>query len=534
MAITTLDSFPVRFGSDDDPCDTYDKRTYCQMVNQDDALAFAFEPSTVGSELINYGNFDDDCAYSPGGPDTGCDATDQWWSGQGTSNDVGQGVLCITGYAKQENLGMTANRTYKVVVTIAGYPNNVTNAGTFTVTLGNAVSAATSSTAGVYTFYLTPTDVTTFTGIRFDASTSGRFCLESVSVLEMCTDYSIVFKDSDGNFVNEVTSSDLDGTNGIDLVDGVIRVNMDWSDAGLEDGCYHICISENCDQLLDNPSFDEDVNGDMSVDLTDLALDWTLSGSPLPTYTGNNIRLNTSVVAGGITYVDGITLLPNTTYILKYTFSSIVSSGGSVSFNVGGEVVSIFNDTQGNGTYQVAFTTGSAPTTAFVISSDTTFDGYIDSVYLYPTLNCSQCYDLGTHACTKLLTWYNDDDAFGIPYSSINTVFGINFTHSLRVKAILEKPRYPKERDKFMYSDSEKKLIFARSEKIWRLIIDYLPQYIHDAISVGSDHDHFFIDGEEYIVETDNYEPEWRGRLKLAQSTLEVRNVTYNKRNQNC
>jgi hypothetical protein len=88
--------------------------------------------------------------------------------------------------------------------------------------------------------------------------------------------------------------------------------------------------------------------------------------------------------------------------------------------------------------------------------------------------------------------------------------------------------------EQFKNSAGSKKINYASREKIWRLFFDYLPEYLHDAISLAKIHDHFYVDGIEYICLPGNYEPEWRGNLRLAQGQMDIQKKVDNNINYNC
>lgn len=147
-----------------------------------------------------------------------------------------------------------------------------------------------------------------------------------------------------------------------------------------------------------------------------------------------------------------------------------------------------------------------------------------------------------THDCTLLMKWFNDEDAFGFEYTSFLQGYA-GFTHNLRISAKLGNPSYTKDKTNFVFSDGEKRILYSVTDKAFELYTDYLPEYIHDALSIALEHDHYFIQNEEvsnelleYVSEDGEYEPEWEDELLLAKvRTTILKKFPDNRReNSNC
>lgn len=520
MAIDIIKNQPVGFDVEVDSCNTFDQRTYCQMVNQTDDISLVWNASVIGDELVSCNRFEDECCFVDGGET--CPPNDRIWYTQGSAYSWSEGFYCAdgAGTARQDNF-LTELGTYKVIVEIAGYPNDIGNTGTFTVMLGDAQSDDTPAVAGTYIFYLTPTDIGTYDGIRIQ-SNGGVYCLQYVSVKKVCEDYTVNIKNSAGTIVK---TYDYELYGAMTIVNGQFFFQANWADFNIPNGCYTICVVDNCSSgnLVINGSFDEDVNTDGVVDDYDIFDSWDFSNEESPGWnSGGEAKMchspgNTNTISQELT---GASV--GQIYTVSFTMSG--RTIGSVTVKFDGVTL---GSTVSNGTYTynaTALTT--TPKIEFVPIAS--FDGCITAISAVSTEeSCSQCYDLGSHACTKLLAWTNDDDGFGIAYSQVSII------HNLRVSAIFQNSRYPEKIDRFAFSDGTRKILYADGEKIWQLYFDYLPEYLHDAISSAKKHDHFYIDGVEYICSSDNYEPEWRKQLLLAQSKIDVQRVTQQTLNQN-
>lgn len=132
-----------------------------------------------------------------------------------------------------------------------------------------------------------------------------------------------------------------------------------------------------------------------------------------------------------------------------------------------------------------------------------------------------------THSGTNLLSWTNDSNAFGFDYTSL--------THYLRVDSKLRNPVYEKEdKEVFVFSNGTRKNLRSLTVKTQLLIVSEIPEYLHDALSIGIEHDTFTINGTEYINEETEYSPSWRKSTTLAPVEIEVRKKSQNLINGAC
>jgi hypothetical protein len=131
------------------------------------------------------------------------------------------------------------------------------------------------------------------------------------------------------------------------------------------------------------------------------------------------------------------------------------------------------------------------------------------------------------HDCTLLLSWTNDDDAFGFNFSELG------FTPKLRVKAKKWKPSYTKEKNVFKDNVGNRTILKSETSKEEVLTISEMPEYLHDALAIGLEHDTFMIDGQAYTNEETEYSPKWRNSSQLAPSEVVVIKDQY-LRNNNC
>ena len=49
-----------------------------------------------------------------------------------------------------------------------------------------------------------------------------------------------------------------------------------------------------------------------------------------------------------------------------------------------------------------------------------------------------------------------------------------------------------------------------------------MPEYLHDALAIGLEHDDFYVDSEKYTNEETEYLPKWRNSSQLAPSEVVI------------
>ena len=133
----------------------------------------------------------------------------------------------------------------------------------------------------------------------------------------------------------------------------------------------------------------------------------------------------------------------------------------------------------------------------------------------YTGVLTSQWYNLQEeHECTKLLSWTNDNDSYGFDYSQ-------SLTHYLRVECILRNAKWSGEKETFTDSKGLRKVLYADKFKTKELVIREQPEYIHEALAIGIDHDHF-------------YNPQYRQSSSLAPVIIETGKVEQRLQNKLC
>lgn len=140
----------------------------------------------------------------------------------------------------------------------------------------------------------------------------------------------------------------------------------------------------------------------------------------------------------------------------------------------------------------------------------------------------SDCLELKLmHDCTLLLEWTNNENAYSFEY--VNLLF----TPKLRVNSKLWQPKYSKE--KFLYKDSSgsRSILKSETSKEELLTVGEVPEYIHDALSIGLENDFFYVEGIKYTNEETEYSPKWRKSSQLAPVEIVIIK-DQNLKNSNC
>jgi len=413
----------------------------------------------------------------------------------GNVTDLSQSsILLATGY-------------YKIIFTVSGM-----TAGTLTPKAGT-VAGDVISENGTYTVYITSDG----NDLKFTPSTGFNGAIDNVSAYELQTNYEYIIADTNGIEIREINV--LTQT----IVEDHVLVEFPWDYQDVSKGCYRICFksgnryqcgvqdfgatatngsaSASCSDGVSNIAISVNDNTGLVV-LTNQIL--TLGAQYRITFTlafnaiNNNVKVRPEAGTALGTYIDGTTLSANGTH------TQIITCAGDKYLRFRFE-----------GTHAV--NSGTVTITNIIIEGC-----YFDNI-------CSDCFSYDTtHECSQLLTWYNIEDNFGFIYST-------GYEHKMRVKGKLWKPKHTKDKEIFRYSDGSRKTLFADSDKVMQLTLAQIPEYMHDALSSGLDHDYFIVGGDHYTAEVEDYEPQWRNSSLTAPVTIElIKNFQPVQRNNNC
>ena len=141
---------------------------------------------------------------------------------------------------------------------------------------------------------------------------------------------------------------------------------------------------------------------------------------------------------------------------------------------------------------------------------------------------CSECVELVEVGCEnyKLVEYWNNSDAFELRYD------GVNFRQQILLPASIEASSYPYPvEENFKLASGNKVNLLIDSESVEEMLIEPLPDYLHDAIRLALVHDNLFIEGQKYFKLDGDYQPEFdKNNGALAHVTVDIQKLNQNKK----
>lgn len=130
---------------------------------------------------------------------------------------------------------------------------------------------------------------------------------------------------------------------------------------------------------------------------------------------------------------------------------------------------------------------------------------------------------------TLLFKWRNRNDAFGYDYTT-----DTNYYNYVRVYGRLKHPTFPDDTEIPTFSNNTNQVINARVQKLWKVALGDLPEYIHSVISTMRRNSDFQIDGVNFVVSDGSYSPNWRPSSELATVEFEAFDQSFDGVSTNC
>lgn len=510
---TWIPNQPVFFG-EADACDS-DELTINQIVDNTDTTQFQFniEPCISAQELVPDPNFDDTDNY----------VLSENWS-------VADNSLCLTGTPEvgaSAGTG-TSGTTFLSIFTAGGYyqvtviVDSISVGGQVDVLIG-ALTIGSITSTGTHVFYGfadTPFGVFNYPLFLVAMNVDTNICISSLTSLEILTNFIFAFYDSDGTYVDKISYS-ADPTY-FAFVDDTVTVSVDWSEIGISNGCYYICMLDPCENTNAQNYPAVITNGIF----TGSATGWTAGASWV--YSANTI-------VGTYSGVDGADSLTQTgvfnSFTSTYCISVTISAGaGTIGVYFGGNLVSTIS---GVGTQNVSGICSGNFNLAFVMISGT---ATIDSIRPCETLPtnyvCNQTSNTfslqdTTGLCTMLINACNNENGLGFNFNNSG------FTPRIRLTAKLRQAKYKNERSIFEDSQGSKGVYYFSGRKTKDLCIDLQPEYVHDFLRLLLGFDNVYIDLVPYVVEDDEYNVEYddsqdnlgKVRLAVSKKVQDVKNI---------
>jgi hypothetical protein len=122
---------------------------------------------------------------------------------------------------------------------------------------------------------------------------------------------------------------------------------------------------------------------------------------------------------------------------------------------------------------------------------------------------------------------------FGFYYPAASP--GNEFKQFMRVWGEIRNPQYDGEMEMYQDSFGRRQVVYAESREFKSFIINYSPEYVHNALRLACRHDNFELTDVSYNIIAQNsftrseaYSPSWIRISRLAPVTLEVEKKTQN------
>lgn len=466
----------------DESLDCHLERPWVKVLAQyGDITQFqmALEPCYADFDILNNGEFDGSTGWTVG---TGWTIAD----GQACHEDGIYGTISQVAPASD---GVLARLTFTLDVGSLGC----------VVQWGTWIENFTQS--GTYTRWITADSAAVF-GI----AASGAVCVSDLQLITVRTDFSVTIIDGDDNIIDTLQTSD----GYFDFSDGFFTCSIDWEALAIDSGCYRLVVVDPCPCSQRGITALDLVTSPAAWEIQDSA--WVIGGGSA-TFTNANsrqARLNNVICA-------------DVQYIVSYTLTGL-GAGETFTFRLGGNDGTTRNT---DGTYTEVITSGGTYLAMIGdgggVSNTFTVTG-VSIESLIPTeFVISNEIELttGTFNCgTYLLSMCNDSDAFGFGFE--NTGFAPNF----RVDCTLARGSYPSTRDTYDYSTGRKSTTYGRFRVARELGLD-LPPHLIDFMALTPFADHFYIDGEEYFIEDDEFPSvSWDEWTHLGGLTMNVSKKT--------
>lgn len=421
---------------------------------------------------------------------------------------------------------LDSTKYYRVSITV----DSVTS-GSFDVYLGSTY-LGNFSQAGSYTWYGFPTPYLARHTVRvLPVNATDVCCMSAMEAYVYLTNFIFAIYDSEDNYVDEISYSA--NPEYFTFVQDSLTVTINWSELGISNGCYYLCLLDPCDNTNGQNYPAQITNGTFTGSATGwtLASAWTYGSNAVSAvYSGtpaNNVITQSNVFTNyTTTYSVTVVLTAHTGNVSLYFGTAYVGNCTGVgTFVITGIPV-------GNLDLQMRITSGTATVTSVTANEVSTAN--------YTCNATSNIFKLGDYisGCpnTILINACNDDDGLGFIFN------GSSFSPRLRLEGQLQQAKYQAERVTEEDSYGTKKIIYYRRRKQKSLVADLLPEYIHDFLSTLIGYDKFYIDGTQYISDDDEYNVTYHSTqtnvgsvsMLVSEQTQLIRNINCSDQTNSC
>jgi len=479
-----------------DECDCCDENDIDQLVNQSDVTQFQnlIDVSGFAPQVVDDPSF----SLTVGGGSPWTIVSPTW--------TVGGGQLC-----KVLNGAASASTSFQNGVFVIGnyYQVNVSvdslSGGVFDLTLGG--NAFEISAIGDYTFYIQASA----DGVRVFGDDDVLGCLSRVDAYEVFPQHTkILIKDSTGTVIEQLNITD--NPDAFEIIDNSITNYIDWTQLGIDEGCYTICIADpninsGGQNFLYNNSFDIDgFSGDENT------TGWLLTNGTVGTWqiTGGGLEYNSSG-AGDIGLAEHIftEYEVGTLYDVEVVVSAVTDTQLSVKIGtVAGPSINAV------GTYNFQITPDDTDLnlttlTAGAGATDITIDSITVTKANTEDYVCNEegpRINLGNHHCTHLVNACHNGPAAGFNFDG-------GFSPTIRLKSKIGRATYSGTRVANKLSNGSYLNVYYDRDKIKEFQIDFQPEYVYDFLSLMLGFKYWAIDGVRRHLQDDELTPTYTDGL---------------------
>lgn len=305
----------------------------------------------------------------------------------------------------------------------------------------------------------------------------------------------------DAALIDDSDGSVAYGSIPFNVYNGFATFTIDWETLEIPKGCYHVKVYDPC-RCGQNGLIGLDLNtGAGGSAVYNYGVGYWVVDSSWVVQNGTALYNGTGVPDTSSIFYTNRPLCVGVEYNVRYTVSALANA--QVRIGLG----STFGTWQtADGTYTETITASVSGTIQIVaqsigVAGVVAISNFqieaVDPVADYESVGFSVT-TVEEDCCTKLVTICNDSDAFDMGF------VGTGFAPNVRLNAHLRGTNYTSDRNRYIDSVGRSTVYYGRSRKVRELAFE-APEFVHDFIRLGVIADHVFVDGDEYVVEADEY-----------------------------
>lgn len=356
-------------------------------------------------------------------------------------------------------------------------------------------------------------------------SSDDTCCIDSVSLRELSSSLGFGIVDNNGTVVDAININD--SPTYFELSKDTVTVNVNWGDFVVTPGCYNLLFTAGCSGQFDifNGGFTQWVSASLPKGWSESAS--TGAYTVERTANAGGMTFTSSGGAATLDFENDIQVyVPGTVYDFTLVLSN-VKAGATVQVDLGGNTSAVFN-ADGTETFSLTCGAGTTVKLLFTAAAGNQTVG-VDSIRSVVRNSTSVVWDYTSNLfklasswdCTHVVNISQDEDAFGMVFE------GNMFAPRIRLFSTLVNSKYNSDRVTYHDNIGKKRNHYFETRKSQFLKVDHQPEYVHDFLAICIGSDHFFIDGNAYFVEDEEYSPGYSDNLdNMAPVVMEVSKET--------